>query len=307
MKVYHSLPDLTSSVLTIGSFDGVHLGHKYLIQETIGISQKHHTESVIVTFEPHPRLILPRHENFELLNTLDEKLELFSNCGIDAVVVIPFDQPFADQTAHAFVRNMLINHLRPIAVVLGYDHKFGKDRQGSLETFEQIKNEISESFEIYQVDEFTKSALRFNSTLIRQHIKLGNIDAANELLGHSYIIHGTVIEGKKIGRTIGYPTANIAIDHPKKLIPTDGVYDTEIIIDGQTYKAATSIGHNETISDHAAKTIESYILDFDSDVYGCDVELRFLAKIRDQKKYGSLEELKAQIAADVHLVKNNRS
>jgi riboflavin kinase/FMN adenylyltransferase len=303
MKIYDNIPDLHQSVFTIGSFDGLHIGHRHLIHQTLDIGKSLGVETLVLTFEPHPRLVLQSNKDFQIINTTNEKLKLLEDIGVENVVLIPFDANLSNLSADEFVLELL-KKLKPKVVVLGYDHKFGKDRKGSIETFENHQSS-SFDFKITQVDELELGNKKISSTEIRQNLRAGNIREANELLGYHYHISGTVIRGKQLGRTIGFPTANIQIDHPRKIYIPNGVYKTEIIVKEKKYLAATSIGTNPTISHESQIHIETYIIDFDLDIYGENVQLFFLEKVRDEKKFESLEALKLQISKDVMLISAN--
>ena len=300
MQIYDRIPEIEQSVFTIGSFDGLHIGHRHLIRQTLNIGKTKGIQTFVLTFEPHPRLVLQSNKDFQIINTTQEKLKLLEDIGVEHVVLIPFDASLSMLSADEFVLELL-NKLKPKVVVLGYDHKFGKDRKGSIETFENYQSS-SFDFQITQVDELELGNKKVSSTEIRHHLLAGKIKEANELLGYFYHISGVVIHGKHLGRTIGYPTANVQIDHPRKIRLSNGVYKTEIIVKGKTYRAATSIGTNPTISHQSQTHIESYIIDFDMDIYSENVQLFFLEKVRDEKKFDNLDALKLQISEDVKLI-----
>lgn len=298
MNVYRSIPDVAQSVITIGSFDGVHLGHQALIAKTQHLAQQLDTEEYILTFEPHPRLVIQPHVDFKILQTTPEKLEHFERLGVKNVVLIPFDIALSELTAEEFL-HQIISQLHPKAVVIGYDHKFGKNRKGSMETFVQLNQSHNLSIDIQSLEEISLDDSKISSTAIRQHILHRNITQANQILGYPYTIHGKVIEGKKLGRTIGFPTANIQVDNLHKLMPPLGIYHTEISVQNQIYLAATSISTNPTISDSKEIHIESHILDFDRDIYNEGVKLSFIQYLRDEMKFDSLDELKLAIGEDI--------
>lgn len=305
MIVHRDLPKLDSSVLTIGSFDGMHLGHQHLIKQTIEYSKKFQTNSIVVTFEPHPRLVLQSNEDFQLLNTMEEKLEKLERAGINEVILIPFNQHFSQMNAIDFIESWILKPLNPLAVVLGYDHKFGKNRQGSKATFNELKNSGSYHYQLIEVDEYTSEQIKYSSTEIRNALKLGDIVNANKRLGYDYHLNGSIIHGKQLGRKLGYPTANIKLNHPRKLVPKTGVYHTIIEINQALHLAATSIGYSPTIEDGLDLSIEAYILDFEDNIYGKDVRLSFVDKIRDEMKFDTLEDLKLEIARDIQAIRSS--
>ena len=305
MRIYRELPKVENSVITIGSFDGLHIGHQYLIAKLKQYANELKQEEYVITFEPHPRLIVQPQSNFKLLTTLEEKKAKLEKLNVQNLIIISFSKELSQLSAEDFIIKYIIEPLHPKLVVLGYDHKFGKDRKGSQETFEIIRKNRQLDFDIIKVEEFKNQTEHISSTTIRNYLLDRKIKQANAILGNSYSITGKVIRGRQLGRTIGYPTANIEVDEVNKLIPPKGIYSTKIEINHQIYKAATSIGLNPTISDDNFMSIEAYILDFDRDIYGETVTLYFEDYIRDEKKFNGLEELQQAIKEDVMFV--NRS
>ncbi len=303
MKVYNSIPNITAGAVTIGSFDGVHLGHKHLINELKDLASKRNLEEFVLTFEPHPRLVIQHNSDFRLLTTIEEKIKKFEQLEVQNLIIIPFSENLSQLSAEDFILDYILTPLNPKLIVLGYDHKFGKDRKGSQETFETIQNKGGFDFEIYKIEEFKNINFQISSTNTRNYIKEGKICDANEILGEPYSIQGSIIEGKKIGRTIGFPTANIEPLHLMKLIPKKGVYATIITMGSEKYFSATNIGINPTISENHHLSIETYIFDFDQEIYGREITLQFHSFIRDEIKYLNLEELKSAIANDVMLIR----
>lgn len=296
---------ISNTAITVGSFDGLHLGHRFIISELIKIAKEKNLKTCVVTFEPHPRLVLPNNEDFRLLTTLEEKISLFSHLGIDYVQIIPFTKALSTLSAEEFILEYISKRLDPKAVVLGYDHKFGKDRKGSKESFEAFKISHSMDFSIIELYEKENPYGKLSSTSIRQALRQNDINTANQLLGYPYIIQGTVVIGKQLGRTIGYPTANIQVGHPKKLIPSIGVYSGKIIISGVTYKAAINIGYNPTTDLDRIIKIEAFIIDFSEDIYGEIIQLHIEQWIRPEEKFDTLESLKSAIESDVQYVINS--
>lgn len=305
MKIYRELPQLSESVITIGSFDGLHLGHQYLITEALKIAQARAIPFYLISFEPHPRLVLKQNSDFKLLQTWLEKIVHLEKLGVEHLIALPFTEALSQKSAEEFILNDILKPLQPKIVILGYDHKFGKDRQGSKDTFIALKEKLHLDLEIIQLDEYLITRAHVSSSIIRNHIQNGSIDQVKNLLGYEYTITGKVIQGKQLGRTLGYPTANILPDDPNKLIPKKGVYNTRLVINGKRYKAATSIGLNPTVEDRRDESIESYILDFEGDIYGESVCIEFKHFLREEKKFNSIDELISAMAADVALVANS--
>jgi len=289
-----------SVVITIGSFDGLHLGHRQLLQFLHQKSKELNAKSLVISFLPHPRIFFNSQKDFFLLNDTNEKKELIASLGIDYLMQLPFDKEFASQSAEVFVKK-IIEILKPKAVILGYDHKFGKDRTGSKETFEAMHKAYN-NFEIFNFEEQKFSFDKIDSTTIRNCIKKGEITNANQLLGYEYQLIGEIVAGKKLGRTIQFPTANLEVSENMKLIPMHGVYQTSILVKGIWYRSITNIGNRPTISGQGL-TIETHILDFYESIYGEKVVLKFQNFIRPEQKFESLDALKAQIQKDINQIK----
>ncbi|MBL7788268.1 MAG: bifunctional riboflavin kinase/FAD synthetase [Chitinophagales bacterium] len=305
MNIYQKLPQLTESIITIGSFDGLHLGHQFLINEVKKIADENKLPFYLISFEPHPRLVLQNNSDFKLLQTWAEKISQLEKLGVEHLIAIPFTRDLSQKSAEEFIQDYILKPLNPRIVVLGYDHKFGRDRQGSIDTFLALKEKFGLNLEVKQLQEYMNQRSHISSSIIRHHIQHGRIEQANELLGYQYSVTGKVIEGKKLGRTLGFPTANVLSNDIHKLIPAIGVYHTTIEIDGVSYKSATSIGFNPTVENIDIPKIETYIIDFMDDIYGKEVVLRFHHYIRGEEKYGSIDELKLAIEQDVITIKNN--
>ncbi len=300
MKVYSDfsdLPQLQGVVITIGSYDGVHSGHQHIIKELSSIARSRNTQSVLMTFDPHPRQVLfPDDNSLKLLTTKDEKVDLMSSYGVDILVVVPFTQALSQLSPEQYLRDILIKNFDPSIIVIGYDHKFGKGRTGDIQFLrnqsKQYKYEIRE-ISAQQVEEITIS-----STKIRQSLLEGKIEISNQLLSRPYSITGTVIKGRQLGKGIGYPTANLEVSSKAKLIPMDGIYVSYIYIGNKRYKGMMYIGDIPTINEKNPKTIEVNIFDFDKDIYGEEVRLELLSFIRNDKKFDSLESLTGQLSQD---------
>jgi riboflavin kinase / FMN adenylyltransferase len=298
MRVYHQVSEFKSHchpVASVGVFDGVHLGHIEIINKLSANARAKNCESVVVTFEPHPRLVLPHQTEVKLLQTLEEKLERFEQAGVNAVLVIPFDLDFAKITPHDFIKTVLVDSLKVSHVITGYDHFFGQNRQGDIDLLSQMGQKYH-----FTVDELPMVAmdnLAVNSSSVRRALLDGNAGLAASMLGYSYSLKGEVVEGNKIGRNIGFPTANLKPGNTHKLIPGQGVYASLVTINGLVYKGMTNIGFRPTIdADHL--TIEVNIFDFNQDIYGQDIRLSFVQRIRDEKRFGSLGELQEQLGKD---------
>ena len=299
MNIHRNHPHLIESIITIGSFDGLHLGHQYLIWEVKKLAEKSKLPFYLISFEPHPRLVLQNNGDFKLLQTWEEKISQLEKLGIENLIALPFTRELSLKSAEEFILEYILKPLKPKIIVLGYDHKFGRDRQGSKDTFLALKDKLNLDFEVIQLQEYMNQRSQVSSSIIRQHIQKGQIENANELLGYNYSITGKVVEGKKLGRTLGFPTVNILPNESHKLIPAIGVYHTSIEIEGVSYKSATSIGLNPTVENIDIPKIETYILDFNEEIYGREVTLKFHHYIRGEEKYNTIEELKSAIEKDV--------
>ena len=291
------LPQFRNGVITIGTFDGVHLGHQQIIRQVKAEASALKGESVIITFHPHPRKVVRGQFNVELLNSMEEKISLLRSHGIDHLVIVPFTPEFAELSARDYVRNFLVARFHPRELIIGYDHRFGKDRSGNFELLEELGPEFG--FQVREIPEHVLHTVTISSTRIRNALKGGQLVEANENLGYPYMLSGIVSEGDKRGRTIGYPTANLKIADPEKLIPSDGVYAVTLGITGKEniYRGMMNIGYRPTV-DGKTRTIEVNIFNFHETIYGETLKLQLHHYLREEKKFGSLEELKAQLAAD---------
>lgn len=299
MKVYRNIADfprLNHLVATIGTFDGVHLGHREIIKRLNTVVKQSGGESVLITFDPHPRHVVdPLGDEVRLLTLTEEKIYLLSKTGLDHLLIIPFDKAFASLPFDRFVNEILAEALGVKHVVVGYDHVFGKGREGNFERLSALGTVLG--FTCEQIDERRLHNQVVSSTRIRAFLAEGDVEHANELLGHPFFIMGEVITGNRIGRTIGFPTINLGHFARHKLIPAMGVYASGIEIDGIHYKGMTNIGVKPTL-DASDLTIETNIFDFDQDVYGKQVIVTFEGRIRDEHKFADLEALTAQLAMD---------
>jgi riboflavin kinase/FMN adenylyltransferase len=292
------LPRFNKAVVTIGTFDGVHLGHRQIIAQLKEEAMRIGGETVIITFHPHPRKIVSSVPgDVKLLTTLEEKTNLLEAAGIDHLVVVPFDHVFASQTAEQYVEDFLYRYFRPHTVIIGYDHRFGKGRVGDYHLMEQYGKQLG--FEVKEIPEQVLHKVVISSTRIRQALNENEIAAANEFLGYPYFFSGTVIEGNKLGRTIGYPTANLHVANEEKLIPGNGVYAVTVLIRGESpaLKGMMNIGVRPTV-DGSSRVIEVNIFDFDRDIYGKTLQVQLHHYLRGEVKFNGLEALQQQLLKD---------
>ncbi len=300
MKVHRDLNNFNAHnpVLTIGTFDGVHLGHRKIIARLHDLAASLNGESVIFTFDPHPRkVVAPSETNLRLLTTLDEKIALFEQAGIDHLIVYPFTPEFAKLTYEEFVEQILVGQIHVKSLVVGYDHKFGKGRQGDFDLLKSCADRLD--FQIEKLDVLLVNESNVSSTKIREAIQVGDFETANAYLGYPFTIHGMVVEGQRLGRTIGYPTANIDAMDPDKIIPGYGVYAVQVTVRNQTYTGMLNIGSRPTVNHNADhRTVEVNLFNFSDDIYGEPVEVVFYHKLREEQKFASLDVLKEQLAQD---------
>lgn len=299
MKVYTNIEDfknVNNPVVTTGTFDGVHLGHQKIISRLKDIAKGNNGETVLLTFYPHPRMVLfPEDNELKLLNTQEEKIELLEKYGVDHLIIYPFTKEFSRLTSLEFVRNILVNRIKTKRLVIGYNHHFGRNREG---TFEHLKEYGPlYGFEVEEIPAKDVDHIEISSTKIRKALQTGDVKTASMFLGHCYTLCGKVVEGLKLGRKIGYPTANIVIEDKYKLIPADGIYAVKIKHDSEMYSGMLSVGNNPTVMGKG-RSIEVNIFDFDKDIYGDEVTIYFVERLRDEVKFKGLDELKEQLAKD---------
>jgi len=299
MKIYHNINEfkaINNAVVTIGTFDGVHLGHRKIIERLKELADECNGETVILTFFPHPRMILnPEDESLKLINTMKEKAELLEKLGVDHLIITPFSRDFSNQSPESYIRDVLVNTIGTKKIVIGYDHRFGKDRQGDLTALQQYAPVYD--YEVFEIPEQDINDVAVSSTLIREALLNGAIELANNFLGYPFYITGKVGRGDQIGRTIGYPTANIMIEETYKLIPDDGIFSAKVIIRGESYKGMAYIGSRPTING-ITRNIEVNIFDFDTEIYGEEISMQFYNYVRGDVKFDGLEGLKIQLAKD---------
>lgn len=292
------LPSFRNAVLTIGTFDGVHIAHKRILQRITELAQEVDGESVLVTFHPHPRLVLqPQNNNLKLLSLLEEKFELLAACQLQHVVVVPFSKAFAEQSPEEYVSDFLVGTFQPKKIVIGYNHQFGKERAGNIHLLREMGQ--AAHFEVEEISKQIVEDIGVSSTKIRNALLEGAIDKANHLLGYAYRLSGEVIKGKQLGHTIGFPTANVKVADPTKLVPADGVYAVNVRHQNQQYKGMLNIGKRPTVDgQNAQRSIEVNIFDFDQMIYGEKLQISFTAFIRKEQKFESLAALKTQLSQD---------
>ena len=291
-----TIQPLPYAVVTSGTFDGVHLGHQTILARLVEITRANGGESVVLTYWPHPRTVVSNDsQNLRLLSTLDEKIELLEQAGVDHLVVIPFTRSFSQLTSEEFIRQILLDAIGTKKLVIGYDHRFGRDRQGGFDYIQQHQHEYG--FEVEEIPRQDVDAVGVSSSKIRAALNEGNILAANLFLGRPYNLTGTIVKGQQLGRTIGYPTANMQVDDPVKLIPANGVYAVDVLHNGQTYGGMLNIGFRPTVAG-THQTIETYIFDFDRDIYGEHMTLLFREFLRPEQKFDGLPALVDQLKRD---------
>ena len=299
MKVYTNIQEFKSTknvVVTIGTFDGVHLGHKVIINQLKKAAEELEGESVLLTFFPHPRMIVfPDDNELKLLNTIEERKELLEKAGIDHLIIHPFSKTFSRLTALEFVRDILVNRLNVKKMVIGYDHHFGRTRAGSFEDLVEFGEVYG--FSVEEIPAQDIQQINVSSTKIRTSLLAGEIHAATKFLGYPYFVNGTVVKGDKIGREIGFPTANIKPDETYKLIPKNGVYAVKVIVNEKEYEGMLNIGIRPTLKG-INETIEVNIFDFDEEIYGQKIQVKFYERIRDEQPFENLNELKNQLNID---------
>jgi riboflavin kinase/FMN adenylyltransferase len=302
VRLIHETIPIIHPVATIGIFDGVHSGHRFILDELIQQAKMHGGESVVVTLWPHPRLILDTDiQNFNLLHTREEKIRELERCGIDQLVIIPFNKEIASLTACEFVQKYLVNRLGVELLLVGYDNRFGRDRKGDPDGLSQCASQ--NNFRIEKLPEFNPEFGKVSSTLIREAILQGELEHAKRMLGYHYYLSGSIVEGNHIGRQMGFPTANIHPNNPYKLIPMNGVYAIRMELNGQLYKGMLNIGFRPTIdSSSAVKTIEAHLFDVSGDFYDVPVVIHFVKRVRDEMKFTGLEALKLQLEKDKKLI-----
>ena len=299
VREFENYTENTPKVLSLGMFDGVHFGHISIINLLKSLAQENNLETAILTFWPHPRKVFNPNDEIKLLNTLNEKLNLLENANLDVVFLKSFDENFRNLTGEEFVRQILVQKLNVKHIIIGHDHVFGKNKSGNFELLQKLSKELD--FVVQQLDAVKEGEFNISSTKIRNCLANGNIIGANKMLCYHYSVSGKVIDGKKLGRTIGYPTANIEVDE-LKLLPKKGAYIVEVYVKNKFYKGMLSIGTNPTVNGDKL-TVEVYILDFNEDIYGDEITVKFRDFLHEEIKFESLEKLIERLDEDKRLTK----
>ena len=298
MKIYRSIEDYDEdkrSVVTIGTFDVIHLGHQEILSRLIKSSKNKDLNSVVLTFFPHPRIILNKYNEVKMIDTLDEKIIHLNEIGIDSLIIHPFDRNFSLLSANQFIKDFLVDKLKIKHIIIGYDHRFGKGREASVTDLKNYANDYDFTVEEIKAQEIEK--ITVSSTKIRNSINQGDIKTTEKYLGRYFNLTGKVVKGDGLGKKINYPTANIFIEETYKIIPKDGVYLVETIIKDKLFNGMMNMGHRPTIGTKN-KSIEVHLFNFNEDIYGQVISIKMISKIRDEKKFSSIQALKEQLVKD---------
>lgn len=291
-----NIPQNNGFVITQGTFDGVHLGHQHVLKQVVNLAKTYNKPSLLITFHPHPRLVIdPQNTSIKLLSSIEEKAKKILEMGIDYVLVLSFTHEISQYSPLDFVNEILVKKLNVQCMVVGYDHRFGKNRSGGFEELTNLATEFH--FDVKEIDASEIDEIAVSSTRIRKALSSGNLESANELLGQPYTLSGTVVKGKQLGRQLGFPTANIQIDEPNKLIPPNGVYIGYTLIGEIKYKIMLNIGVRPTV-DGTTQTIEAHILDFNNDIYNEQITLFLVQFLREEQRFNGLDALKIQLQQD---------
>lgn len=300
MKVYHDIKDfrkIPNAIVTIGTFDGVHLGHQAVFKQMVDKARQIGGETVVITFFPHPRIVISPNDNrLRLITSQEDKIEHLRRSNIDNLIIINFTKEFSHTSSEDFIKDYVVRYIQPAILVIGYDHHFGSNRSGDFDTLSKLGIEFH--FAVEKINEQDIEDITISSTKIRSALQQGDIKLANKLLGYSYSTSGIVTHGDSIGRTLGFPTANISIKPEYQLIEKTGVYATIAKVDGKDYPSMTYIGRRPTISNGLPTSTETYIMDFDGDLYGKEIRVTFVDRVRDEMTFDNLERLKSQIQED---------
>lgn len=300
MKVYHDIKDfrkIPNAIVTIGTFDGVHLGHQAVFKQMVDKARQIGGETVVITFFPHPRIVISPNDNrLRLITSQEDKIEHLRRSNIDNLIIINFTKEFSHTSSEDFIKDYVVRYIQPAILVIGYDHHFGSNRSGDFDTLSKLGMEFH--FAVEKINEQDIEDITISSTKIRSALRQGDIKLANKLLGYSYSTSGIVMHGDSIGRTLGFPTANISIKPEYQLIEKTGVYATIAKVDGKDYPSMTYIGRRPTISNGLPTSTETYIMDFDGDLYGKEIRVTFVDRVRDEMTFDNLERLKSQIQED---------
>jgi riboflavin kinase/FMN adenylyltransferase len=299
MKVYRSLdelPKIKNAIVTQGTFDGVHAAHKVILNRLKQIAKEKNGETVVMTFDPHPRMVLfPDDHGLKLLHTLDEKILALENEGVDHLIIIPFTKEFSRLTSMQFIRDIMVNKMGTKVLVIGYNHRFGKNREGSFEHLKEYSSLYG--FEVEEIPEHDIDEISVSSTRIRKALDEGDVKLASKYLGKPYVVNGTVIKGRQLGRNIGFPTANIKVEDINKQIPADGVYAVKVFINSRTILGMLNSGVRPTV-DGLTHAVEVHLFDFDEDLYNTTLSIAFVDKLRNEMKFENLQALTNQLEND---------
>ncbi|WP_419213569.1 bifunctional riboflavin kinase/FAD synthetase [Maribacter sp. X9] len=283
------------TVITIGTFDGVHIGHRKILDKIINHAKNTALKSAVLTFFPHPRMVLQKDADIKLLNTVDEKIAILERLGLDILIIHPFTMEFSRLTATEFVRDILVNTLNIKKVIIGYDHRFGRNRNANITDLIAFGNALD--FSVDEIPAQEIDAVSVSSTKIRKALEAGDIETANSYLGYEYMLTGTIVRGKGNGKKLGFPTANLSIAESYKLIPKNGAYTVKSTLNGETVYGMMNIGFNPTLNG-TEKSVEVNFFDFDADLYGKKIQVDILARLREEHKFESVDALKGQLAKD---------
>lgn len=298
MKTFHSVESFSTkkpTVLTIGTFDGVHIGHKKILYKLLSVAKQNDLESLVLTFFPHPRMVLQKDSNIKLIHTINERADILADIGLQNLIIQPFSKEFSRLSATEFVRDILVEQLNVKHIIVGYDHRFGRNRTANIDSLKEF-GEIY-GFTIEEISAQDINDVAVSSTKIRKALENGNIQIANTYLNDNFQLNGTVTTGKGLGRTLNFPTANIAIAEDYKMIPKRGVYVATATIDKQKYQGMMNIGNNPTFNG-SSQSIEIHLFDFNADIYNKSISIKLLKRLRDECKFDSIETLKNQLEKD---------
>lgn len=294
-NINDELPQFRNAVITIGTFDGVHEGHKTILKSLCDEARLIGGESILITFDPHPRQVISPDKPVYFISSKKEKYEEIFKIGVDHIVVIPFTRAFSMLTAEEYVHNFLVQKFHPHTIIIGYDHQFGHDRKGNIHTLREMLTDVK----IIEIPEYLIDDAHVSSTQIRQAIQEGDLMQAKTMLGRQFKIDGVVVHGQKLGRQIGFPTANIQLQHQNIILPPTGIYAVKVQVQDQTHNGVLSIGYRPTVSADTAISYEVHILEFNADIYGEIISVHFITKLREELKLNSLQELIQYIEKDI--------
>ena len=298
MRVFNgidALPVFRNGVLTIGTFDGVHIGHQQILKQLRSSADSIGGETILLTFHPHPRLVLQTDNKVKLINTIEEKAKILEKFGLDNLIIVPFDKRFSQMSPEQYIQSFLYKNIGPSRIVIGYDHRFGQNRSGGIDTFRNMSKDLG--FEVEEISAQMINQITVSSTKIREALENGEIVTANQLLGHRFFLSGKIVPGRKVGRTLGFPTANVECSSPYKLIPANGVYAIEANLTGEIFHGMANIGNRPTF-DNGEKTIEAHLFNFEGDLYDREIELYFHKFVREEIKFSETSDLKSQLEED---------